>query len=101
LQAAGAAHVAGRGMVLTGGASQLDGAAEVAGRILDKQVRIGRPIHVHGLAESTGGPGFAACAGTLIYAASPMAEHDVGAVGGADKGGSALVRMGRWLRENL
>ena len=101
LRGAGAEHVAGRRMVLTGGASQLDGVAEAAGSILDKQVRIGRPIHVQRLAESTGGPAFATCAGILTYAASPVAEHDAGAVGGADKGGSALVRMGRWLRENL
>lgn len=101
LRAAGAEQIAGRRVVLTGGASQLDGANEVAARVLDKQVRLGRPIHVHGLAESTGGPAFSTCSGMLTYAASGLAGADVGALAAADRGGSTLATMGRWLRENL
>ena len=53
LEASGFDKVAGRRVVLTGGACQLHGAREFAGLILDKQVRIGRPLRVAGLAEAT------------------------------------------------
>ena len=57
LDASGCDQVAGRRVVLTGGACQLHGARELAGLILDKQVRIGRPMRVKGLAEATQRPG--------------------------------------------
>src|SRR5690606_19296982 len=68
LEESGFDKVAGRRVVLTGGASQLAGVRELASLVLDKQVRIGRPISVAGLAEATGGPAFATCAGMLAYA---------------------------------
>lgn len=101
LIASGCGDIAGRRVVLTGGASQLDGVAEVASRVLDKQVRPGRPLGVEGLAESTAGPAFATAAGMLLYAASGLADSDVGSLGATDKGGSAFARAGRWLRANL
>ena len=45
-------------VVLTGGASQLTGLADLAARILRRPVRIGRPLGVAGLAGSGQGPGF-------------------------------------------
>ena len=68
---------------------------------LNKQVRIGRPVHVEGLAEATGGGAFATCAGMLTYAASGLANNDVGIIASFDRGGSSLANIGRWLRENL
>ena len=44
-------------VVLTGGASQLTGVAEIAARILGRQVRIGRPLGISGLARCRQGPG--------------------------------------------
>ena len=93
--------LAGRRLVLTGGASQLDGVSELAARVLDKHVRIGRPIHVAGLAESMGGPTFAACAGMLQYAATGAADRSVAALVGDGVGGGTLAGIGRWLRQNL
>ncbi|MFW5660663.1 MAG: cell division protein FtsA, partial [Oceanicaulis sp.] len=58
LDAAGAARAAGRSMVLTGGASQLPGTAELAGRY-------GRPEALAGLGDAVSGPGFSACAGVI------------------------------------
>ena len=74
LEASGFDKVAGRRVVLTGGACQLHGAREFAGLILDKQVRIGRPLRVDGLAEATGGPAFSAAVGLLHFAMSERAE---------------------------
>ena len=59
---------AGRRVVLTGGASQLQGARDLAARILDKQVRMGRPLRVRGLAEAIAGPAFATGAGLIAHA---------------------------------
>lgn len=71
LETSGAMQVAGRRVVLTGGASQLPGLVEVSKLILDKQVRLGKPAGVSGLADATSGPAFATGAGTLLY----VAEH--------------------------
>lgn len=102
LEASGYARVAGRRVVLTGGASQMNGARELAGRMLDKQVRVGQPLRLTGLAEATGGPAFATCAGLLTYSQiSPleMAGADGEAEGRARTGG--LRKFGRWLKENF
>ena len=74
LDASGSDQVAGRRVVLTGGACQMHGARELAGLILDKQVRIGRPMRVKGLAEATQGPAFSTAAGLLHFALSERAE---------------------------
>ncbi len=65
LEAAGADKAAGRSLVLTGGASQLPGTGELAGRILSKQARVARPEALAGLGDAVSGPGFAACAGVI------------------------------------
>jgi len=75
LEAGGSDKIAGRRVVLTGGACQLHGVKELAGLILDKQVRIGRPLRVKGLAESTHGPAFSTAAGLLHFAMSERAER--------------------------
>jgi cell division protein FtsA len=75
LEAGGSDKIAGRRVVLTGGACQLHGVKELAGLILDKQVRIGRPLRVKGLAESTHGPAFSTAAGLLHFAMSERTER--------------------------
>ena len=69
LEASGFDKIAGRRVVLTGGACQLHGVRELAGLILDKQVRIGRPLRVEGLAEATDGPAFSTAAGLAAFRA--------------------------------
>jgi cell division protein FtsA len=96
LEAGGSDKIAGRRVVLTGGACQLHGVKELAGLILDKQVRIGRPLRVKGLAESTHGPAFSTAAGLLHFAMSEKAERprpNRAAVGGV------VGRVSNWLRE--
>jgi cell division protein FtsA len=102
LEASGYGRVAGRRVVLTGGASQLNGARELASRMLDKQVRIGQPIRLTGLAEATGGPAFSTCAGLLTYSQiSPLetAGAESEAEGGTGRG--QFRKFGRWLKENF
>jgi cell division protein FtsA len=104
LEASGAAHLAGRRMVITGGASQLNGVREVASQWLDRQVRLGTPLHVQGMPESAHTPGFAVCAGLLNYALKPdphyaLPKAKVEAVERAQHG--YVRRMGRWIAESF
>ena len=101
LEASGFDKVAGRRVVLTGGACQLLGAREFAGLILDKQVRIGRPQRVAGLAEATGGPAFATTAGLLHFALSERAEVSGGKRSPASPPRGVFGRLGHWLKQNF
>jgi cell division protein FtsA len=98
LEVSGFDKLAGRRAVLTGGACQLHGVRELAALILDKQVRIGRPLHIGGLAESTHGPAFSTTAGLLHFAVSEKAETPRPRRAAA---GGVLGWVGTWLRENL
>ncbi|MCW5771264.1 MAG: cell division protein FtsA [Rhodospirillaceae bacterium] len=75
LEASGLPKAAARRVVLTGGASQLAGADQLAGSVLDRQVRLARPRRLRGLAESATGPSFAVSAGLILYA---LERHDSG-----------------------
>jgi cell division protein FtsA len=90
-------------VVLTGGASQLNGLAELAGHILGRQVRIGRPLGLAGLPEAAKGPAFAVAAGLLVYPQSAHLEHfeprrTRHMMAGKDH---YFARVGRWLRESF
>jgi cell division protein FtsA len=98
LEASGSDRLAGRRVVLTGGACQLHGVRELAGLILDKQVRIGRPMRIKGLAEATQGPAFSTAAGLLRFAFSERAESPRPA---RVAPGALFGRVGQWLRENF
>jgi cell division protein FtsA len=56
--------------VLTGGACQLAGTRELASRILNKQVRIGRPQSFPGLPSVLSGPESATAIGLLMAGAT-------------------------------
>ena len=101
LEAAGFDKVAGRRVVLTGGASQLPGARELAGMILDKQVRQGLVRPAEGLAESMSGPAFATCAGLLNFAVNNQAEGASRAYRPTEGPSSRFGRLGQWFRENF
>lgn len=74
LQEASLGTSVGRRVVLTGGACQLPGVRELAQRMLDKQVRIGRAVYLQGISESASGPAFATTAGLVAFAANPEAS---------------------------
>jgi cell division protein FtsA len=74
LRASGFDVAAGRRAVLTGGACQLAGARELAARVLNKQVRIGRPQNLPGLPAAASGPDYATAVG-LLFAGATMAPE--------------------------
>jgi cell division protein FtsA len=98
LEAAGLSQEMGRRVVLTGGASQLVGVRELAARVLDRQVRLGRPHPVRGLPETASGPAFASPLGLLAWAAGegrPLLDL----VPGPDRAPGAFRRFVNWLRD--
>ncbi|MBV9903345.1 MAG: cell division protein FtsA, partial [Alphaproteobacteria bacterium] len=70
LRASGFDVAAGRRAVLTGGACQLAGVRELAGRVLNKQVRIGKPQSFPGLPAASLGPDYATAVGLLMAGAT-------------------------------
>ncbi len=70
LRASGYDVAAGRRAVLTGGASQLAGTRELAQRMLNKQVRLGRPRTFQGLPAASAGPDYATALGLLMAGAT-------------------------------
>jgi cell division protein FtsA len=101
LEHSGFDKIAGRRIVLTGGACQLPGTRELAALILDKQIRIGRPLRIEGLAEATGGPAFATSAGLVHFALSERAETPRRGRALTEEPGGVFVRFGHWVRENF
>lgn len=101
LDASGYARLAGRRVVLTGGASQLPGVRELAQQVLDKQVRLGRPLRIGGLADAVGGPAFSAAAGLLAYAVQNHAESPALTPLSDPPSGGWWGRVGGWLKDNL
>ncbi len=74
LDAAGFEHLPSQQIVLTGGGSQIPGLDGLASKILGQQVRLGRPMRVHGLPQAATGPGFASAVGMCLFAAHPQDE---------------------------
>jgi cell division protein FtsA len=109
LKASGAPVEAGSGLVLTGGASQLAGVREVAVRVFDRPVRLGRPRRVPHLADAASGPAFTAAAGVLHRAAfGPREAVSTKALTTAklrreplDPRANPVAKAAAWLRENL
>lgn len=94
--------VAGRRVVLTGGAAQLLGTRELAAQVLGKQVRIARPFEVAGLAEAVGGPAFSTAIGMLQFVDKKVTETDVlDHVTEVTVGSSRMRRLMGWFKENF
>jgi len=101
LESSGFDKITGRRVVLTGGASQLPGTRELAGLILDKQVRVGRPLRIDGLAEATQGPAFATAAGLVHFALSERAEIPRRGRALTEQPTGLIGRLGNWVRDYL
>ncbi|WKL55878.1 cell division protein FtsA [Asticcacaulis sp. ZE23SCel15] len=112
LKASGVQLEPGAGIVLTGGASQLAGVRELAVRVFDRPVRLGKPKRVPHLADAAAGPAFSAAAGVILrtlYGPRDVvpvkkimsARLGPGAAPQASGGGSPVAKMIDWLRNNL
>ena len=89
-------------VVLTGGASQLTGLPDLAARILNRPVRVGRPLGIAGLPEAAKGPAFAVAAGLLVYPQMAHLEHfEPRRTRHLMTGTGYIAKVGRWLKESF
>ncbi len=89
------------GIVLTGGASKMEGAAELAEEIFHMPVRLGTPIGVSGLAEVVRNPIHATGVGLLIYAREALTEGRTSETPKAISFKDMFQRMRRWFEGNF
>jgi cell division protein FtsA len=90
-------------VVLSGGASQLTGVADLAGRILGREVRVGRPLGFGRLPNEAKSAIFAVPTGLLVYPQFAHLEHveprhTRQLMTGTD---GYFGKVGRWLREGF
>ena len=96
--------VAGRRVVLTGGASQMQGIRDLASAKLDRPVRLGRPLGIQGLPEANAGPASSTCAGLLHYAMTNHVETPARRTvrtAPPSLADNPLGRLSGWLRKNF
>jgi cell division protein FtsA len=106
LAAAGVLRAAGPRVVLTGGASRLEGAAVYAAEILGKRVRLARPAPVQGLPEGEDGPEMAAAVGLLRHVLMGPREALAGPPKAAEdlrprQDFAPIKQAASWLRANF
>lgn len=102
IEAKGLDKIAVGRIILTGGTSQLAGIKDLATSIFNKQVRVGRPFQLDGLAESTKGPAFSTAIGLMQFALSKGGQVITPlALEKKLKPKSSFSRLMRWFDDNL
>ncbi len=86
------------GVVLTGGASKVEGAIELAEEVFHAPVRLGSPNTVGGFTEVIHNPVYATSIGLLLYGHKQMQEDHMNYIH-RDK--NILNRLTRWIGGNL
>ncbi|MDI6736071.1 MAG: cell division protein FtsA [bacterium] len=87
------------GVVLTGGASMLEGTVELAERVFDLPVRIGTPHGVSGLVDVVNSPLYATGVGLVTYGMMHKLEGKKTKFGGGNVFKKVLNRMKEWVGE--
>ncbi|MCA8868783.1 MAG: cell division protein FtsA [Rhodobacteraceae bacterium] len=100
LDGAGFEHLPSQRVVLTGGGSQIPGLDGLAGRILGRQVRLGKPLRIQGLPQAATGPAFSSAVGLGLHAAHPQDECWDFEIPTDRYAGRSLKRAVKWFREN-
>jgi cell division protein FtsA len=89
IQKSGLSQLVGSGVVLTGGASQLEGLCEMGEFIFDMPVRIGMPTQFSGLSDIVQSPSYATANGIIKYAFEQMLTQS--------EKPHAIEMMGQWF----
>ncbi|MEC7701419.1 MAG: cell division protein FtsA [Pseudomonadota bacterium] len=95
----GVTEAIGRRVVLVGGASQMPGCRDLANYVLDKQVRLGKPIGIQALPKELNTPAFATVAGLFPYLGSHANEMPAEIMERGDTR-SLWQKTKLWLQEN-
>jgi cell division protein FtsA len=102
LASAGLASEVTQHLVLTGGASQLTGLAELASNMFGRPARLGKPRALNGLPAAAGAPDFAAGIGLLLH----LARGEDRLAGRSEQrflktGTGYFAKVGDWIRDNF
>lgn len=100
IQRAGLENHIAAGVVLTGGASKVLGAKELAEKVFNMPVRIGRPQNVVGLSDIIHNPIYATGVGLLVYGMRQQ-EKQRGSVVNQPTMRNMLSRMRTWFQGNF
>jgi cell division protein FtsA len=87
------------GVVLTGGASMLPGAAELAEQIFDMPVKLGVPAGFGGLVDLAQSPKHSTGIGLILYALQNSGENGLGRLTEANMFERIFDRMKQWFSE--
>lgn len=106
--ACGIEEFSGRRIVLTGGASQLPGIAQLAEFMFKKRVRVAQPHGLLGLDENMTGTDFAAVTGLMKIGFAPSSDKITGLPDLSGRrlrrrrhSGGHIIRSLRWFKENF
>ncbi len=86
------------GIVLTGGASKVEAAPELAEEIFHAPVRLGSPYSVEGFSEILNNPIYATSVGLLLYGQKQLEEDHMNYI---NRDRNILNRISRWFGGNL
>ena len=86
------------GIVLTGGASKVEAAPELAEEIFHAPVRMGSPHSVEGFSEILNNPIYATAVGLLLYGQKQLEEDHMNYI---HRDRNILNRISRWFGGNL
>ena len=85
------------GVVLTGGAAKIEGAAEFAEDVFQMPVRLGHPMQVTGLKDYVQDPAYASVVGLLLYGQESQEQNKV-ANSPKDTVSSLLKKLSSWFK---
>ena len=100
LRQQGVKHHLAAGIVLTGGAAQIEGLAACAQRVFHTQVRIGAPLNITGLTDYAQEPYYSTAVGLLHYGKESHLSGEA-EVEKRVSVGSWVKRLNNWLRKEF
>jgi cell division protein FtsA len=99
LQQAGMKNAVSSGLVLTGGASMLEGISEIAESVFEQSVRIGTPRGISGLVDVVNNPMHATGVGLVMYGAKHQEKKKKFRIRDNNIFNRIMRRMRAWLKE--
>ncbi len=89
------------GVVLTGGATLIEGCQELAEHVFNLPVRIGRPRNIGGLKDVVDSPKYATAVGLLLYGVDKRNQNEPGnfTIGEGSMFGRVFGRMKKWFSD--
>jgi len=86
------------GVVITGGASMLDGVTEIAESVFELPVRLGLPRRISGLVDVVNSPMYATAVGLVLYGAKNQSKKKF-RIRDANIFNRIMTRMRTWFKE--